>query len=76
MHAIKFKPKLARWQQFEATSQLQLGAKGVFEGEPFELTGRRCVQGARGQIWNEWTMIVLIVLLSLEWFLRKFNGLS
>lgn len=47
---------MRRPANLEATSQLQLGAKGVFEGEPFELTGRRCIQGARGQIWNEWTL--------------------
>ena len=27
-------------------------------------------------LWNEWAMILLIGLLTLEWFLRKFNGLS
>ncbi len=27
-------------------------------------------------LWNKWAMIVLIGLLTLEWFLRKFNGLS
>lgn len=27
-------------------------------------------------LWNQWAMIVLIGLLTLEWFLRKFNGLS
>jgi hypothetical protein len=27
-------------------------------------------------LWNEWTMALLIGLLTLEWFLRKFNGLS
>lgn len=47
---------MRRPANLEATSQLLLGATGVFEGERFELTGRRCVQGARGQIWNEWTL--------------------
>jgi len=27
-------------------------------------------------LWNKWAMILLIVLLSLEWVVRKFNGLS
>ena len=27
-------------------------------------------------LWNRWAMFALIGLLSLEWFLRKFNGLS
>jgi hypothetical protein len=27
-------------------------------------------------LWNQWAMILLIGLLTLEWFLRKFNGLS
>jgi hypothetical protein len=27
-------------------------------------------------LWNQWMMIGLICLLTLEWFLRKFNGLS
>lgn len=27
-------------------------------------------------LWNEWAMVVLIGLLTVEWFLRKFNGLS
>jgi hypothetical protein len=27
-------------------------------------------------LWNAWIMGFLIGLLSLEWFLRKFNGLS
>jgi hypothetical protein len=27
-------------------------------------------------LWNGWSMGFLIALLTLEWFLRKFNGLS
>ena len=27
-------------------------------------------------MWNRWAMFLLIGLLSVEWFLRKFNGLS
>jgi hypothetical protein len=27
-------------------------------------------------LWNRWALFLLIGLLSLEWFLRKFNGLS
>ncbi|MBX3230236.1 MAG: DUF4178 domain-containing protein [Labilithrix sp.] len=39
-----------------ATSILTLGAKGTLEGRPFELTGRRCFRGRRGNLWNEWTL--------------------
>ena len=27
-------------------------------------------------LWNRWALFALIGLLSVEWFLRKFNGLS
>jgi hypothetical protein len=27
-------------------------------------------------LWNKWAMMLLIVLLSMEWVVRKFNGLS
>ena len=27
-------------------------------------------------LWNHWAMVLLVGLLTLEWFLRKFNGLS
>ena len=27
-------------------------------------------------LWNRWAMILLIVLLTMEWVVRKFNGLS
>jgi hypothetical protein len=47
---------MRRPANLEATSQLPLGAQGIFEGEPFVLSGRRCIQGVRGQIWNEWTL--------------------
>jgi hypothetical protein len=39
--------------------------------QAFPLTGR-----AETLLWNEWAMLALIALLSLEWVLRKFNGLS
>lgn len=47
---------LRKPHDLEATSLLTLGAKGRFEGEPFTLAGRRCVQGERGQVWNEWSL--------------------
>ena len=27
-------------------------------------------------LWNKWAMILLLGLLTLEWVVRKFNGLS
>lgn len=47
---------MRRPDDLAATSQLELGARGMFEGAPFTLIGRRCVQGSRGQIWNDWTL--------------------
>lgn len=47
---------MRRPANLEAATQLELGMRGVLGGEPFELTGRRCVQGQRGQLWNEWTI--------------------
>lgn len=43
-------------KDLEATSLLTLGMTGMLEGKPFKLTGRRCVQGQRGAIWNEWSL--------------------
>jgi hypothetical protein len=47
---------MRRPANLEATSTLGLGATGHLSGEPFTLAGRRCIQGHRGQIWNEWKL--------------------
>jgi len=41
---------------FEASTALDLGARGVFDGVAFALVGRTCVLGVRGALWNEWTL--------------------
>ncbi|MBA4062487.1 MAG: hypothetical protein C0501_02045 [Isosphaera sp.] len=45
---------------------------------PAEVKPQAVPQTARAEtlLWNEWAMIALIVLLTVEWVLRKFNGLS
>ncbi|MBX3264767.1 MAG: DUF4178 domain-containing protein [Labilithrix sp.] len=40
----------------ERSTVLELGARGRLDGAPFTLTGRTCIEGGRGTIWNEWRM--------------------
>lgn len=60
------------------------GADGGFYREetlhtlPAEVTAKTSPLVSREEtlLWNEWAMALLIGLLTVEWFLRKFNGLS
>lgn len=40
----------------EASTVLELGARGRHRGKPFTLAGRTCVRGSGGGLWNEWTV--------------------
>jgi hypothetical protein len=48
--------KLRQPIDLRQTTLLRIGQTGVFDAAPFTLSGRRCVQGRRGAIWNEWSM--------------------
>ncbi len=39
---------------YEAWTVLELGAQGRLDGVPFTVSGRTCIRGRRGAIWNEW----------------------
>jgi hypothetical protein len=40
----------------EASTVLELGARGRVRGAAFALAGRTCVQSDTGGLWNEWTL--------------------
>jgi hypothetical protein len=40
----------------EASTVLELGARGKYRGAPFVLAGRTCVRSDAGGLWNEWTL--------------------
>jgi hypothetical protein len=40
----------------EESSVLELGARGSWDGQKFELVGRTCLRGESGALWNEWVM--------------------
>jgi hypothetical protein len=41
---------------YEASTVLELGARGKLRGAPFVLAGRTCVRSDAGGLWNEWTL--------------------
>ncbi|VTT97682.1 Uncharacterized protein OS=Chthoniobacter flavus Ellin428 GN=CfE428DRAFT_2683 PE=4 SV=1: VWA_2: DUF1355 [Gemmataceae bacterium] len=43
-----------------------------------DLKAQKSPQSSRDEVllWNQWAMLLLLGLLSAEWFLRKFNGMS
>lgn len=41
---------------YEASTVLELGARGKLRGAPFVLAGRTCVRSEAGGLWNEWTL--------------------
>ena len=45
---------------------------------PKDVEGQQAPFSRRDEtiMWNKWALFLLIGLLSVEWFLRKFNGLS
>ncbi len=40
----------------EASTVLELGARGKYKGATFALAGRTCVRSDGGGLWNEWTL--------------------
>lgn len=41
---------------YEASTVLELGARGKHRNAPFVLAGRTCVRSEGGGLWNEWTL--------------------
>ena len=41
---------------YEASTVLELGARGKHRSAPFALAGRTCVRSDGGGLWNEWTL--------------------
>lgn len=41
---------------YEASTVLELGARGKLRNAPFVLAGRTCVRSDGGGLWNEWTL--------------------
>lgn len=41
---------------YEASTVLELGARGKHRNAPFVLAGRTCVRSEAGGLWNEWTL--------------------
>lgn len=41
---------------YEATTVLELGARGKYKSAPFVLAGRSCVRSDAGGLWNEWIL--------------------
>jgi hypothetical protein len=42
---------------YEASTVLELGARGAHRGVTFTLAGRTCVESEAGGLWNEWTLV-------------------
>jgi hypothetical protein len=42
---------------YEASTVLELGARGRLRQAPFVLAGRTCVRSDGGGLWNEWTLV-------------------
>ena len=41
---------------YDASTVLELGARGKHRNAPFVLAGRTCVRSDGGGLWNEWTL--------------------